>query len=178
MRLLVVVVVLVGLVSSSIACDCNQTALSCGDPGATFAATTTELFNDCVSYSICAEAFHQTPVQDQDLFEALLTQVTPGFDPRVDAIEPLLCQPCDAKSLETRAVTFYLSFLAQNVRCAPGQVPIFDVGSGTFSCQCSPEHECYPQNVSVFALVVVLIASALIVVAYTFTHARDASTKL
>jgi hypothetical protein len=174
----VVLLVLFVLIGTSSACVCNQTALSCGDPGAMFAATSTELFNDCVSYDLCAEAFYQTPIQDQNLFESLLTQVTPGFDARADAIEPLLCEPCDAKALETRAVTFYLSFLVQTARCAPGEVPIFDSNSGTFSCQCSPEHECHPQNVSVFALVVVLVAAALIVVAYTINRARSTSTKL
>ena len=158
------------------ACDCNQTALSCSNPS--FSALSSDLFQDCISYDLCARAFYQTPVQDFDLFESLLTQVAPGFDAANDAIVPLLCEPCSAQELQTRAVTFYLSYLVQTVRCAPGEIPIFSTDSGTFNCQCSPEHECHPQNVSVFALVVVLVAAALIVVAYTINRAKTSSTKL
>ena len=178
MSIRIILLVLLSLAVNALACTCNQTALSCGDPSAMFTATNQELFNDCISYDLCAQAFYQSPLPDMGLFVSLLSQVTPGFDPRDDVIEPLLCQPCDAKSLETRAVTFYLSYLVQSVRCAPGEVPIFDMDSGTFTCQCSPEHECHAQSVSVYALVVVLVASALIVVAYTITRAKSASTKL
>lgn len=159
-----------------LACDCNQTALSCSNPG--FAASTAELFQDCISYDLCTQAFYQTPVQDFGLFESLLGQAAPGFDADNDAIIPLLCEPCTAQELQTRAVTFYLSYLVQNVRCAPGQVPVFSSDSGTFTCQCSPEHDCHAQNVSVFALVVVLVAAALIVVAYTINQARTSAEKL
>jgi len=152
------------------ACDCDQTALSCASPS--FSANTSQLYQDCLSYDFCAKAFYQTPIADFGLFQSLLSQATVGFDPAADAIVPLLCEPCTAQELQTRAVTFYASFLVQSVRCAPGEVPLFDTVSGTFSCVCAPEHECHPQSVSVYALVVVLFAFALIVVAYTINAAR------
>lgn len=169
---LVFVLVVLPLV---LGCDCNQTALSCSNLA--FASGTLELFQDCVSYPLCATAFYQTPVQDFALFQSLVTQVSPGFNAD-EAITRLLCEPCSAEELQRRAVTFYLSFLVQSVRCAPGEIPIFSSNSGTFNCQCSPEHDCHTQNVSVFALVVVLISSALIVVAYTINQAKSSPEKI
>ncbi|MBB18157.1 MAG: hypothetical protein CMP20_01620 [Rickettsiales bacterium] len=168
MRVLLLVFVL--LLGGVFACDCDQTALSCSSPS--FAANTSQLYQDCLSYDFCTRAFYQSPMQDFELFESLLSQATVGFDPAMDAIVPLLCEPCTAQELQTRAVTFYSAFLVQSVRCAPGEVPLFDTVSGTFDCVCAPEHDCHPQSVSVYALVVVLISMALIVVAYTINAAQ------
>jgi hypothetical protein len=168
MKCLLVIVVL--LIGGIFACDCDQTALSCSNP--TFTANTSHLYQDCLSYDFCSRAFYQKPIQDFELFESLLSQATVGFDPAMDAIVPLLCEPCTAHELQTRAVTFYSAFLVQSVRCAPGEVPLFDTVSGTFSCVCAPEHDCRPQNVSVYALLAVLIAMGLILVAYTVNEAQ------